>query len=130
MSITQEQREAARRRPNYVYRLYSHGGTLLYIGRTSNLEGRWRDHRTTKPWARRVSHYRLMGPFTHGDAVQVEKQLQADENPLYGSTSNKIRAIAEGIRMNVHEAWNTKSLPATSIDPREVSSLNPIGRVA
>ena len=69
---------------HYVYRLYAADGSLLYVGLTSDLERRRRQHTETAPWWSAVASWRIVGPFANRlSAAAVERRALLAERPLW-----------------------------------------------
>jgi putative endonuclease len=80
-------------RPGYVYILTNKGNTTLYVGVTSDLERRMKEHRSglnPKSFTSRYKLFKLVYVETFqmiGDAIAREKQIKA------GSRAKKIALI-------------------------------------
>lgn len=72
-------------RRTYVYRLYHHNGTLLYVGISHNPAKRMQQHQTTQPWFHQVDHSRTTYvPFPNKSAALAsEEQAIKEEAPRY-----------------------------------------------
>lgn len=84
---------------SYVYRLYDAGRTLLYVGCTSDPEGRRKGHKSTKTWWSDVASWRLVGPFLGPDAaLRYERKTIRDECPVHNvawQAHGNLRLVSE-----------------------------------
>jgi hypothetical protein len=69
-----------------VYRLYDIFGRLLYVGMTSNLARRWKEHRKDhRDWWYQVAERRLEWFATRSPAWEAERCAVRTELPLYNN---------------------------------------------
>lgn len=66
----------------YVYRFWDHHGALLYVGVTSNLETRFKDH-SGKHWWPQASHSTVEAHPNRALALVAEATAIMDEKPLH-----------------------------------------------
>ncbi|WP_299367025.1 GIY-YIG nuclease family protein [Winogradskyella sp.] len=91
-------------KPGYVYILANKNNTTLYVGVTSNLERRLKQHRTDlnpKSFTSRYKLYKLVYVEMYqmiGEAIAREKQIKA------GSRAKKI-ALIEKENANWDDLW-------------------------
>jgi len=91
-------------KPGYVYILTNKNNTTLYVGVTSNLEQRLKQHRSDinpKSFTSRYKLYKLVYVEAYqmiGDAIAREKQIKA------GSRAKKI-ALVEKKNPNWNDLW-------------------------
>jgi len=86
-----QQRAGLDVKPTCLYRLYDSSGALLYVGITSNIARRWKEHRTEhREWwpqvtERRVTWFleRLHAWYAEREAVRVERPLHNHETTGY-----------------------------------------------
>lgn len=68
-----------------LYRHFTAGGELLYVGITLDPAQRWRGHRATKSWWTSIATT-IYQHFDSRDAlVQAERQAIVDENPIWNT---------------------------------------------
>ena len=81
----------------FVYRMYA-DDLLLYIGITSNLDRRWREHRGERPgMTNLVTRCHVSGPYTRDTAKQLERTALIAEDPLLAWTPMKQSAKQRGL---------------------------------
>lgn len=68
---------------NTLYRFYNAAGELLYIGLTTRLPQRFRDHRQSKEWWSQVARIELQHYETHGELVAAEVNAIRQEHPRH-----------------------------------------------
>lgn len=74
-------------RPHFVYRVYGARGRLLYIGCTSNLALRKRDHRLwSGEWFSKAKRWDIDGPHDYRTARALELAAIHAERPRYNRT--------------------------------------------
>jgi len=84
-----------------LYRLFNEADTLLYVGVSSDPDGRWSQHQSTTPWIREVSTRTLEWHPSREDALAAEGQAVRTERPRYnvvhrpGTATPEIQAAAE-----------------------------------
>ena len=92
---------------HYVYRLYA-GYDLLYVGCTSDPDGRLNGHMQTKPWWPQVTRWEFVGPLPKSDALILETALHDREQPRYSMSGRQVGRIAAAARLDniaaAHEA--------------------------
>jgi hypothetical protein len=87
-SAVSSQRAALDAMPTCLYRLHDAFGRLLYIGMTSNLPRRWKEHRTEhRYWWYQVAERSLEWFPTRRHAWRVESRAVLAELPLHNSNS-------------------------------------------
>lgn len=57
---------------NLVYRAYGRDGSLLYVGYTSDLDGRMKAHRSSSAWYKEMADIRTKGFASRERAMAVE----------------------------------------------------------
>lgn len=83
-----------------VYRLYSDGGELLYIGSTVNPPQRWSHHKGTKDWWPSVAAYRLdWWPGAEQAYAEEYKAIRAEQ-----PKRNQLGVFPYGVAQPVSEA--------------------------
>ncbi|MEU8968138.1 GIY-YIG nuclease family protein [Streptomyces monashensis] len=83
-----QQRVALEAIPTCVYRLYDLFGRLLYVGMTSNIARRWKEHRTDhRDWWYQVTERHLEWFPTRDQAWRAERDAVHTELPLYNNAS-------------------------------------------
>lgn len=96
-----------------IYSLYDSSDRLLYIGKTSNLTRRYKEHSTTQPWKSEIAYVRVQTVYCSRCASELELRRIREECPAYnvvGSQQNR-----KGNRkVNPIETWS-----------REFRRLNP-----
>ncbi len=75
-------------RPHCLYRFYA-GDVLLYAGMTLDLPGRWRDHRSAKPWWQEVTAATVEHFGSRQEAAQAERAAIRHEHPLHNIVHNR-----------------------------------------
>src|SRR5699024_924217 len=74
---------AHEKKPHQVYVLKDKAGAVLYVGVTSNLKARVKDHRTRKPWWGDVAETTTSAPMPWVDALNLEEHLIRELSPLH-----------------------------------------------
>lgn len=69
--------------PGVLYRCWSENGTLLYIGATSNLAKRQKQHALTSPWWSLVSRVSTESFDHRWQAMAAERAAIVNEQPLF-----------------------------------------------
>lgn len=69
--------------PTALYRLFDARGDLLYVGIAADPEGRWKQHKRTKPWASMVAKRDDMWFKTRSAAEAAEILAIRAERPRY-----------------------------------------------
>jgi hypothetical protein len=69
--------------PATVYRFYSQGGTLLYVGVADNPRDRFKTHASEKPWWRDVQRKTVVIHRSRMTAEIAEGKAIRSESPLY-----------------------------------------------
>ncbi|MET7389864.1 GIY-YIG nuclease family protein [Streptomyces sp. NPDC005529] len=81
-----QQRATLTSRPTCLYRLYDVFGRLLYVGMTSDLSRRWKEHRTEhRAWWGQVATRRLEWFPNRPQAWRAESRAVRDELPLHNT---------------------------------------------
>src|SRR5690349_19519425 len=75
---------------HYLYRLYDAGGSLLYIGCSSDVARRLKSHRSTQPWWLEVAAYDSEGPYRRLDGLRREQSAIFCEHPRYNRQHNPV----------------------------------------
>lgn len=70
-----------------LYRLYAGDGALLYVGVTKDPPGRWRHHRSQKPWWPEVCDKRLTWCHDEREALIAEREAIRTERPRYNRSA-------------------------------------------
>lgn len=70
-------------RIHVTYRLYGTDSSLLYVGFTSNVPERFKDHRASKSWWREVARARLQVHQSRATAKEAEIEAIRTERPRY-----------------------------------------------
>lgn len=91
------------RREHFVYRHFDEGGSLLYVGCSSNLDRRWSEHRTNGDWALLVARTRLCGPYTYEAARAIEREAIRTEDPEWNAQTPRAMA-ARAARRRLFES--------------------------
>lgn len=78
-----------RQRPHYVYRVYGRRGRLLYVGCTSNLDLRKRDHRSWSGWWPLAHRWAVEGPYSYQAARILELAAIHLEVPQFNRTGRR-----------------------------------------
>lgn len=78
-----------------VYRAFDADGALLYIGMTSDLTSRLKNHRSTKPWWDAVARVESSAPMHWATATANERDAIRAEQPKYN--------VAAKYGMEAHE---------------------------
>jgi predicted GIY-YIG superfamily endonuclease len=77
-------RAALDAKPTCLYRLYDASGRLLYVGITSNIARRWKEHRTKHPeWWPQVAQQRVGWFLLRDHAWYAEREAVRTELPLH-----------------------------------------------
>ena len=71
---------------SYVYRYFDAQGALLYVGQTSHLATRDKNHRNTMDWYAQVARRTVEGPFTKDIALAHEFEALNHEEPSFNRT--------------------------------------------
>jgi predicted GIY-YIG superfamily endonuclease len=74
---------------NVLYRFYSNGGQLLYVGITVNPPARWRTHREDKDWWAEVVGITVETYGGQEELAAAERRAIQVEHPLYNVVYNK-----------------------------------------
>lgn len=77
-------------RSSAVYRIYDTAGRLLYVGISTNPEGRLAQHRCRQPWGRDVAAVEVAWFADREAAKSAEAHAIRDENPLYNLTRPRL----------------------------------------
>lgn len=78
-----------------LYRFYSRGGTLLYVGITNNITRRVTQHDADKPWFEQAARIEVEHFDTRRQAQAREAAAIEVENPLYNIHHNRGREVAD-----------------------------------
>lgn len=70
-------------REHTLYRLYSAGGKLLYVGITCNFKNRWEQHKYTQVWWEEVATYELETYDSRSAVFAAEEAAIKTELPVY-----------------------------------------------
>lgn len=81
--------------PHAVYRIYDTAGLLLYIGMSSDPEGRVRAHRGTAPWRREISSWTAAWYANRAAAGRAEQAAIDAEMPCHGMTTELYREVSQ-----------------------------------
>lgn len=100
--------------PTAVYRLHNASRELLYVGITANLDQRFADHRSDKPWWPEVKWASVEWFEDRPTAAQAEAEQLAAENPPYnraGTIHMDKRSLRDEVNGEVRELsvtllWN------------------------
>lgn len=88
---------------HFVYIVFDALGSCLYVGSTSQLEYRWKQHRRRRPdMVRQAAAFRVMGPYTGQVVRLVEIQQQVIRQPIFESITRRyghrdVRAALEAM---------------------------------
>lgn len=72
--------------PHFVYRCFSTGGDLLYVGCSVNVEQRMSQH-ASMPWASAVARVETDGPHSYVTARRLETEAIRDEDPQHNANA-------------------------------------------
>ena len=75
-----------------IYSLFDSSGNLLYIGKTTNLTRRYKEHATTQPWKSEIAFVRVETVYCSRCAAAIEMRRIRQEQPPYnivGTSRNK-----------------------------------------
>lgn len=77
--------------PHVLYRLFTVGGALLYVGITDRGPRRWVEHARTKTWFGAVARFEIERCPTREAAVRREREAIEAERPIYNTVHNRAR---------------------------------------
>jgi DNA-binding transcriptional regulator YhcF (GntR family) len=109
--------------PTALYRLFSADGTLLYLGVTRDIAGRFAAHET-KPWWPQVARKTMVWYGSREQALAAETAAILAERPLYnvaGIACDEIPAPRTGRRRN----WAASVMDAEPLPPRPARAAKP-----
>lgn len=72
-------------RTHYVYTAYDHEDRVLYVGRTSRLAQRQKEHRYLSAWYPLAVRFSLSGPYTYEAAKRIEGERLNIFRPPYAN---------------------------------------------
>ncbi len=72
----------------WLYRLFAHDGTLLYVGITRCVEERFAEHRKKRPWWPEVARHTVQTYASREDVELAERHAIYREKPLYNVVHN------------------------------------------
>ena len=96
-----------------IYRLYGSDDSLLYIGASSDVPRRVREHRR-KHWGASIARVESCGPFEHLEALAREHDAIFREQPRHNIASkNGLTAdqMARAKGAELLRAWKTAHSP-------------------
>lgn len=83
-----------------IYRAFNAAGELLYVGQTSDMPGRMRNHRSSTPWWGEVDTVACSpAGVTREEAVEAERIAIRREEPRYNVQLSVPRQIMESFRL-------------------------------
>lgn len=77
-----------------IYRAFDGNGVLLYIGRSTRVEARLREHEKYAPWASQVARWEVTECADWWDALSAEREAIEAEAPLYNVMFNTNKGTA------------------------------------
>ena len=80
--------DAGRQELTSLYRLFSFGGRLLYIGITNNFTRRLSEHQSEKVWGRNIETIRVETFYCRRCAEEAEREAIILEQPQYNIAHN------------------------------------------
>lgn len=67
----------------YVYAYYNTEQEIIYVGSSTNVVARFRNHKCTDHWMKHVAGIRVWGPYDCSTGLLCEKALISKTNPCY-----------------------------------------------
>lgn len=71
--------------PTGVYRFYDADEQLLYVGVSSNLRTRWKEHEDNRPWWGDIARHDVTWFATRAKALAEESRAICEDSPRYNS---------------------------------------------
>jgi predicted GIY-YIG superfamily endonuclease len=132
-----------------IYKFYGAGGTLLYVGYTSNFRIRLSAHKNSTEWFHLIDRTEIIKALDQPDAYRLETMAIRSEKPIFNVKKRtaretyEIHANAEKIRgakeidikayfargksiknSQAAEAFKAKSRPNTRVNKKRQSRIN------
>lgn len=108
-----------------VYRFYDAEDQLLYVGITNNLDVRWATHASDKPWWHLVTRKDAEWFETRAEALAAEKEVVAEQEPLYDATHRLGRGWLDHPRRSYDASADVSAVKAAIRRDVESGSLQP-----